>query len=269
MSGFYPAGRQSPLNDREGEISVSPRQLDNFEEENEGEETKVETKRGPSEPSAEEYEKHMASGHAVFRDWCECCVKGQGKSDFHKRQVDKNSETVPTVSIDYAYMEEKQDVKEELGMPILVMKDRKSKMIMADVVPEEGRNAYAIKRMGNNIGILGHAKMIIKSDCEPAILALKDAVKSERSEEIMFEESPAKESESNGEVERAVQEVQGRIRSIKLGLEMRYGRRIKRDEHIVPWMIRHAAQMRNRIAIRTDGKTNWKILRGRVQKRNC
>merc|ERR1712115_409691 len=48
---------------------------------------------------------------------------------------------------------------------------------------------------------------------------------------------------------------------------MRYGRRIRRDEHIVPWMIRHAAQMRNRIAIGTDGKTIWKRLRGKEFKR--
>ena len=92
--------------------------------------------------------------------------------------------------------------------------------------------------------------------------------KKERPEKIMFEESPVGESKSNGEIERAVQEAQGRIRSVKLNLESRYGRRIQRNENIVPWMIRHAVQMRNRVAIGQDGKTSWKILKGRDFKRD-
>ena len=190
--------------------------------------------------------------------------KGQSKSDPHKRVEEKESE-IPIVGIDYAYMEEQSS--EDLGMPLLIVKDRKSGFIMADVVPEKGENDYAIKRLSNNLGILGHQEMIIKSDGEPAIVALKKAVKRERPENIMFEESPVGESRSNGETERAVQEAQGKIRSVKLGLEARYKRRIRRNDNIVPWMIRHAVQMRNRIRIGEDGRTCWKRLKGREFKR--
>ena len=89
-------------------------------------------------------------------------------------------------------------------------------------------------------------------------LALKAAVKREREARIMFEESPVGESQSNGEIERAIQEVQGKVRSVKLNLESRVRRRMKRDDYIVPWMVRHAAQMVNRLCVGIDGKTNWK-----------
>ena len=67
--------------------------------------------------------------------------------------------------------------RKEIGMPILVMKDRKSKMVYANVVPEKGRNKYAIKRLAQDIGILGYNRMIIKSDQEPSIMELKQCVK--------------------------------------------------------------------------------------------
>ena len=60
-------------------------------------------------------------------------------------------EGVPMVSIDYMFMNEKQDKEEERGMPILVMKDRETKMIWAHVVAKKGRHGYATKRMSNNI----------------------------------------------------------------------------------------------------------------------
>ena len=45
----------------------------------------------------------------------------------------------------------------------------------------------------------------------------------------MFEESPGYDSQGNGEVERAVQMVQGQFRAAKDGLESRYGVRFDGD----------------------------------------
>ena len=46
--------------------------------------------------------------------------------------------------------------------------------------------------------MLGYRKLIFKSDNEPAIKALKQAINNERQEEIIMEESPVGESASNG-----------------------------------------------------------------------
>ena len=69
--------------------------------------------------------------------------------------------------------------------------------------------------MSGIIESLGHSKIILKSDQEPSILALKDAVRSENRADIVMEESPEYESKSNGEVERAIQVVQGQIMAMK------------------------------------------------------
>ena len=55
--------------------------------------------------------------------------------------------------------------------------------------------------------------MILKSDQEPAIRELLDAVKRERTEpiELMLEESPVGEHKSNGEVENTAQIIQGQL----------------------------------------------------------
>ena len=83
-------------------------------------------------------------------------------------------------------------------MPILLMQDRYTKAIFANVVPATGRYPYAIKRFAQDIGLLGYKKMIIKDGQEPATMDLRNAVRDERSETIMPEDAPVKESKSNG-----------------------------------------------------------------------
>ena len=64
-------------------------------------------------------------------------------------------------------------------MPIVVAKDSKTKMIMARVVPSKGVDSYAVETVKKMVERLGHRKIIMKSDNEPAILALKEAVRRE------------------------------------------------------------------------------------------
>ena len=91
------------------------------------------------------------------------------------------------------------------------------------MVPEKGLNAYAVAALGREITLSGYNRMILKSDQEPAILNLLKAVKNERAEdiEIMLEQSPVGEHQSNGEVEITVQLLEGQLRSMKLALESR------------------------------------------------
>ena len=70
--------------------------------------------------------------------------------------------------------------EEDKGMPILVLKDSRTKVALARVVPKKGRDQYAIERLQKDIANLGYKKLILKSDNEVAIVALKQAVKRER-----------------------------------------------------------------------------------------
>ena len=122
------------------------------------------------------------------------------------RRVDKSNEATPTVSIDYAFLNEKQEIDtgENLGMPILAIKDRTSGMIQSRVVPAKGTDKFAIKRLVKDIELLGYNKIILKSDNEPSILALKKAVKEITKVEIIPEESPVGDHQANGEIENTI-----------------------------------------------------------------
>ena len=78
--------------------------------------------------------------------------------------------------------------------------------------------------------------MMLKSDQEPAMRKVLEAVKIERSEkieiqgtEIQSEEPPVGEHESRGEVEIAVQHVQAQMRTMRLALQSRYQSKIRID----------------------------------------
>ena len=79
------------------------------------------------------------------------------------------------VSVDYMFMHDNQGEGEEKGMPSMVVEDRKTRIIRARVVPQKGNHAYGIKVLSGVIESLGHSKIILKSDQEPAMLSLKDA----------------------------------------------------------------------------------------------
>ena len=129
------------------------------------------------------------------------------------RKIEKSNEGVPTVSIDYAFLNEKQEVgnTENSGMPILAIKDRKSGMIQSRVVPAKGTDKFAIKRLKKDIELLGYKKIILKSDNESSILALKQAVKDSTNIEVILEESPVGDHQANGEIENAIKRFAGQL----------------------------------------------------------
>ena len=79
----------------------------------------------------------------------------------------------------------------------------------------------------------------------------------------MFEESPAYDSRANGEVERAIQTVQGQVRAVKDAFEARYGYELKPEDNVIPWMVAHAASLISRYHKGPDGLTAHRRLRGK------
>ena len=146
-------------------------------------------------PSQRELEEHRVH-HIQFRNWCAHCVSGRGQSDHHRKQLRVHEQEVLVISIDYAFLGDQDEEKDV--MPSSVMKDRKSGAIKAHMIEEKGVNAFAIKRVGQDLGLLGYKKTVLKSDNEPAIIALKNAIKNEVGIEVIMEEFPVGESEANG-----------------------------------------------------------------------
>ena len=74
--------------------------------------------------------------------------------------------------------------------------------------------------------------------------------------------SPVGESQSNGKSERAVQDLEDQLRTMKLAFEDRFKLRLGSSSAIMKWLVEHAANTINRCALGPDGKTPYQRLHG-------
>ena len=176
----------------------------------------------PCDPTNREREEHELT-HLPFRSWCMDCLRGKAKSLPHRRDrsKEKNEKQVPMIAIDYMYLHS-LDVDQKY--PIMVVACEFSEATFAHVVTEKGvSSGWIVKRIMEDINSLGYGDIgiIVKSDQEPAITEIQEAVKKERSTRAptVLINSPVGESQSNGVVERRIQKVQGQIRTLKAAME--------------------------------------------------
>mgnify|MGYP000178902320 CR=1 FL=1 len=150
-------------------------------------------------------------------------------------------------------------------MPTIAMKDRKSKWIVAEVVPNKGECPYAARRIARNLRQLGYKMIYWKSGQEPSILALRNQVRMEVAQdiEIVNEETPVGDSKSNADAESGVKQCEGMFRTVKGALEGRYGKKLWEECETVPWLVRHATLAMSRYRVGTDGKTAYERLKMR------
>ena len=89
-------------------------------------------------------------------------MKGRAESYGHSTKKTKEKE-IPTIGMDYMYMHSNQEKEEEVGMPIIVMKDSKTRMLMARVAPSKGAEGYASGEVKKTIEKLGHKKVVLRA----------------------------------------------------------------------------------------------------------
>ena len=152
-------------------------------------------------------------------------------------------------------------------MPILVMKEKPGGWITAHVMPEKGVHPYSVKRVNQTMKLLGHKKMIFRTDQEPSILAVKGRVKEEWTEDLVTEESPVGEHQSNGLVERAIQTISGQVKTMKISMEERHKGKIDQEHHIWPWVMMYAGMLINICHVHEDGRTAYEKKKGRKWKK--
>ena len=111
----------------------------------------------PTAPTTPNREEHTASGHAVFRTWCRECCFGRGR--MHQHRACERETTIQAIAIHYGYLNERDDLLHEAaGAPIFVSKCNRDRWIGAAIVM-----------------CSGFTEVLIRSDNEPAILALKES----------------------------------------------------------------------------------------------
>ena len=203
-------------------------------------------------PSQAEQEEHFASGHATYRSWCPHCVAAKGRGNPHVSRP-SNPSDLPEIGIDYFFMTQR-DVDE--GLPHLAAKDRKTGSFAGTTLESKGRNSYALSYLVGWLRGLAYKRVVLRSDNEPSILALLADARAEMTDvELVIKSAPEGDSPQNGLAEVAVREVKGQARVLRSHLETMYKRRLKDNEPVLAWIVRHSANAINRSRIGSDGCT--------------
>ena len=127
---------------------------------------------------------------------------------------------------------------------------------------------------------LGSAGIVMKSDQENSIVDLLNVISKRRAAaskmegvtlgsavppvaRTIHEQSPVADSQSNGFIERAIQDIEGQVRTIKSDFEPRAGEKIPSSHDLIPWLVEYAAVLLNRGRVSADGKTSYERLKGK------
>ena len=222
---------------------------------------KVQDPRRPSESEVAEHE----LTHLPFRSWCTHCIRGRGEATPHAR-AERDDDGVPEVHMDYCFLGGRSDE----AQPVLVIRERDTKMLLSFLVREKGANdPYVIRRVMAFLTELGHTgnKVIIKTDQESPVRAVAAKIAAERQEgRTILENSPVKSSGSNGVIERGVKEFEYQVRTMKSALDQRLGIKVKGDSNILPWMIEYSSVLLNRYLVGKDGSTAHERMKGKKSK---
>ena len=178
---------------------------------------------------------------------------------------------------DYMYVTDKgvslrsETTEEDRASAVCVMvsKCSRTQCMFAHVVPRKGvdDDGYIVEQMKKDILWLGHSKVIVRSDNEPAILRVVEKVtKAVRAsggvEAVSHEGSVPYDPQTNGLAEGAVRLIKGQFRTLLLGLQRAIQGRVPIDHPVLTWMVEHAAYVRNARIIGQDGKTAVQRARG-------
>jgi hypothetical protein len=259
---------------RPGEVTGTEQQVITGEDagEEEGEEGRHPVRaRAPHQVSNEERDIHELT-HTPYRAWCRHCVRARGRNTPHRAgEPEHKSKGVPKIAMDYFFMGK---VDEQASTnPLIVMVDEDTGEKYARAVGHKGIGkdnetewlikdlALELRAWGHNGGEGGH--IILKSDGERSIVAVRDALARYHGGKVVPESPPKGESQSNGAIEEAGKTTREFVRVLKEHVEDHAKMKLECDDVVVMWMVRWAAMMVSRYLVGRDGMTAYERRRGR------
>ena len=215
----------------------------------------------PYTPTKAEVYEHEVT-HLPYRTWCKHCVKGRGVSTPH-RKGNKEEKIGITISIDYCFMTGEMDDDPDLP-GVLMMWDDNHECLWALPVENKGAIDWVVKYVVDKLDDIGYrgVAISIKSDQEPAIVALKTAIAAKRVGATTPIESPVRESQCNGAVEQAVRRWRGQLRTLKLAYEDNMNTKLPVSHPLMGWLILWAGEVLLKYNVRESGRTAYESITG-------
>ncbi len=232
--------------------------------------------RTPGQPSKAEREAHNLT-HCPPRSWCDHCVRGQAKDDAHVTvKTAAADSSIVRVILDYCFLQEgmaakatehDEETMAKMSMTVLVMVETLCHSIWAYAVASKGATeAWVSEQIVEDLETVGLAneRLITKADQESSITDVQRSIaKARKGYGTAIEQSRVGDSNSNGKVERAIQDFKGLVRTMRSALEESIEDKTHLDDPVVPWMIRHAAHLITRSRTRENGRTAYQMMKGR------
>ena len=109
----------------------------------------------------------------------------------------------------------------------------------------------------------GTNALILKSDGETAIVAVREALARCHGGRVTPEQPPPGEHQANGLAEATGRHVRDHVRMLKLQRQCRIARRVGDGEPIMQWLVRWAAMSMSRFQNGRDGRTPYHRQKGR------
>ena len=239
----------------------------------------------PEMPSKEMVAEHRRT-HIPFRPWCWACVWGKGKKRPSLRLAGDYAEgIVARIRMDYAKLTENDDDdaedkadegnveaevegSDEHSQTMLVMQESQCGSVWSYGVEHKGGSeSWVVHQICEDLETVGmkNERVIVKTDKENSAAEVAREVARERSTEFgtAVDHSAVGESNSNGTIERAIQDVEGQCRTLRKALEDRVTSKFPLKHPVTPWLIRHAGYLITRCRVRPSGRTSFQLMKGR------
>ena len=189
-----------------------------------------------------------------------------------RREVEEDRD--PVVALDYAYITKDGREVDASGqeaathdiLTMLVVREDRFKSYAATAVQRKGAVDNVVAYVVGFVRSLGYRRLILQSDNEPAILALKREVRRQLDIEVVERESPPYDHQGNGFVEVGCREIKRQCRALVLAMESRLGA-VPLTHPTMMWLPRHAAAVLNRYRRGDDGHTPEQRRTGRAWRR--
>ncbi len=236
----------------------------------------------PVRPPPAVVEEHRVT-HIPYRNWCDECARGRGLGEQRGRHVGRAHE-IPRVGIDYWYittgsLKQRNELIDEYPltskgdaaleearkqrdiMKCLIVRCHESKAIFAHAIPVKGddEDHDVADLIASDVAFMGHVRLLLKSDNEPALLKLAEAALLKIRCQVQKDESPVKsvsseqaakyEIASNGGTECGIRAVRGLFRTLKLCTEKRIGQEIPPTHPLSAWLIGHVCLLLNALQV--------------------